>query len=97
MKRCLVSLALALALSAGVAHAQDGSPAEDRAAAFRAVEGAEVESVDGGALMVAAYGTILVLLLGYVLYLARLQAGTSAEVARLAAALKKPPPSGSKD
>lgn len=95
MKRCLV--AFAFALVSAVAEAQDGSPAEDRAAAFRAVEGAEVESVDGGALMVAAYGTILVLLLGYVLYLARLQAGTSAEVARLAAALKKAPAGGTKD
>jgi hypothetical protein len=80
-----------------VAEAQESSPAEDRAAAFRAVEGAEVESVDGGALMVAAYGTILVLLLGYVLYLARLQAGTSAELARISAAVKKPPAGGSKD
>lgn len=65
------------------------SPEEDRSMAFRPVDGALAEDVDGGALMVAAYGVILVLMLSYVLYLARVQAGTSAEVARLRAAIEK--------
>jgi CcmD family protein len=57
--------------------------------AFRPMDESEIEDVDGGALMVAAYGTIFVLLLGYVLYLARIQAGTSAELVRLRTAIEK--------
>jgi hypothetical protein len=89
MRPSLFSLVLWGALSCASALAQDDTPAEGRSTEFRAVEGSEAEDVDGGALMVAAYGTILVLLLGYVLYLARLQAGTTAELARLKAAVEK--------
>lgn len=76
-------------LSMGVAPVLAQAPEDDRSMAFRPVEGALEEDVDGGALMVAAYGVILVLLLSYVLYLARIQAGTSAEVARLRTAIEK--------
>lgn len=89
MRRFFLSLCLAGLLQAPLALAQDESPAEGRSTEFRAVEGSEAEDVDGGALMVAAYGAILVLMLGYVLYLARLQAGTTAELARLKAAVEK--------
>jgi CcmD family protein len=84
-----LSLGPALA-TGGLAHAQaPTTPDEDRSMAFRAVDGALAEDVDGGALMVAAYGVILVLLLSYVLYLSRIQAGTSTEIARLRAAIEK--------
>lgn len=100
MKALCRALALSLSmgvLGAGVVLAQDGAgpparatdPSEDRAASFRAVEGGVSEDVPGGALLVGAYGTVLVLLLGYVLWLGTLQAGASREVARLAAALEK--------
>jgi hypothetical protein len=92
MRRFFLAVCLCAALSPALvatsALAQE-SPAEGRSTEFRAVEGSEAEDVDGGALMVAAYGAILVLLLGYVLYLARLQAGTTAELARLKAAVEK--------
>lgn len=68
--------------------AQDPDPDDGTSMAFRPVDASEVEDVDGGALMVAAYGTIFILLLGYVLYLARIQAGTSAELARLRKAIE---------
>lgn len=78
-----------------VAAAQGGEgddardPDDPTSMAFRAADGADLEDVDGGAHMVASYGIILVLLLGYVLYLARIQAGTSGEIARLRATLEK--------
>lgn len=89
MRRWLYALGLCAVLQTGVALAQDEAPSTGRSTEFRAVEGSEAESVDGGALMVAAYGVILVLVLGYVLHLARLTAGTTAEVARLKAAVEK--------
>lgn len=63
-------------------------PSEDRAASFRVVDGAVSEDVPGGALLVGAYGTVLVLLLGYVLWLGSLQAGANREIARLRTALE---------
>lgn len=92
MKRFLMSALFAAAMVVGAsASAQEGDAARDpddpTSMAFRAADGAEIEEVDGGALMVASYGVILVLLLGYVLYLARIQAGTSGEISRLRAAL----------
>ena len=69
--------------------AQAPDPDDGTSMAFRPMDESEVEDVDGGALMVAAYGIIFILLLGYVLYLARIQAGTSAELLRLRAAIEK--------
>lgn len=96
------ALALASFLSvalapAGVALAQEGgapeggreSPAESRSTAFQAVQGPTTEDVPGGGLLVGAYGTILVLLLGYVGWLARLQSTTSRDLDRLQKALEK--------
>ena len=93
MKRFLMGALFAGAMVVGAsASAQEGDAARDpddpTSMAFRAADGAEIEEVDGGALMVASYGVILVLLLGYVLYLARIQAGTSGEISRLRAALE---------
>lgn len=82
----LVSLALA-----GVAVAQEPpsaapegeSAAESRAAAFRSMEGPAEESVPGGALMVAAYAVIWLLLFGYLVRLAQLQSRNAAELSRI--------------
>ncbi len=83
------ALAGVVALGASSVAAQAPEPDDGTSMAFRPVEASEVEDVDGGALMVAAYGTIFVLLLVYVLYLARIQAGTSAELERLRKAIEK--------
>lgn len=59
------------------------SAAESRSATFQAVTGAVGEDVPGGPLLVAAYGAVLVLVLGYVLYLGSLTAGASRDLERL--------------
>jgi hypothetical protein len=69
------------------ARADDVDPtddaAESRSATFQAVTGAQQEDVPGGPLLVAAYGAVLVLVLGYVLYLGSLTAGASRDLERL--------------
>jgi CcmD family protein len=75
---------VALAQDAG-AEAQEGTGRESE---FVAMTGPAQESVSGGALMVAAYAVIWVLLCAYVGRLAMLQASTSKELARLDAALR---------
>lgn len=67
---------------AAVASAQE-DPAESRAATFEAVEGAQTEDVPGGALLIAAYGVIFLLLLGFVGSIAARQARTQRELAQL--------------
>jgi hypothetical protein len=77
--------------SASVVFAQDAGVAEGltgRETEFVAMTGPARESVPGGALLVAAYATIWVLLLGYVGRLALLQSSTSKDLARLDAALR---------
>ncbi len=95
-----LSLALAALGPCGAAHADvppppPQPPAEDaaasRSATFQAVEGASAEDVPGGPLLVSAYAVVLVLLVGYVVWLARLQAGTARELARLRAAVERAP------
>lgn len=90
----LASVLFAGFAPAGIALAQDGgarreTPAESRATAFQAVQGPTTEDVPGGPLLIGAYGTILVLLLGYVGWLARLQSTTSRDLDRLQKALEK--------
>ena len=86
----LLSVApLTVLAQAGDEPAPATDPSEDRAASFRVVDGAVSEDVPGGALLVGAYGAVLVLLLGYVLWLGSLQAGSNKEIARLGAALEK--------
>ena len=64
-------------------------PAGDsRAAGFRAVEGANVEDVPGGMLLVAAYGIAWLLVLAFVWRLAGLQRQAGADLARVEAALE---------
>lgn len=71
-------------LFAGVAVAQEAeSAAESRAAAFKSVQGPVEESVPGGALMVAAYAVIWLLLFGYLVRLAQLQSRNAKELSRI--------------
>jgi CcmD family protein len=93
MRALIRTLMLAVALGVSVAPAalaQDGEPdaeaedpAEERATAFRAVEGPVTEDVPGGALMIAAYAAIWILVFGYVFRLGRISARTAADVSRL--------------
>lgn len=69
---------LALALTAS---AQDA--AEDRATSFQAVSGAVKEDVPGGPLLLAAYGAILVVIIGYGVRLVRMQQRAQTDLARL--------------
>lgn len=93
IKTLSLTLLLALALAgASLAHAQDGTPtpasaeadadeiADSRATGFRAVDGAQVEDVPGGLMLVGAYGAIAVLLL---LFLLRQQSQLGALGARI--------------
>ena len=99
MRKTVASFALALALcaSASMASAQDAgegagggdSAAESRATSFQAVEGSEREEIAGGGLLLGAYGTILVLLVGYVGWIAMLQQRTQRDLARLRASVEK--------
>lgn len=87
-----------LSLPATIVRADDVDPAvaEDaarsRSTSFQAVSGAQQEDVPGGPLLVAAYGAVLVLVLGYVLYLGSLTSGASRDLERLERAIeaKKP-------
>jgi hypothetical protein len=81
----LRALAFALVLSASAAASAQsvGDAPEDRATAFRAVSGAEAESVPGGALLVGAYGLVWTFTLLYVLRLGGLSRRTAQEITRL--------------
>lgn len=72
----------------GVAAAQDEDAAEERAMAFEASEGAQTENIPGGALMIAAYGVVWWLVLGYVVHLGFQQSSTSQDIERLRRDLK---------
>ncbi len=61
------------------------SPAEERAAQFVGVTGPDAESVPGGALLVAAYAVIWVLLFLFLMRMRRLQRQTAEELERLSA------------
>ena len=86
-----VALASALWLFAPSASAQQPDAAEDRAQSFQAVQGAIKEDVPGGPLLVYAYGLIWLLLLLYVIRLARLQQHNQREIERLSKVLAKAP------
>ena len=75
--------ALALAASTSIAEAQEDDVAESRASSFQAVSGPQQEAMPGGPLLLGAYGAFVALLLGYVLYLGRLQTTSAREIARL--------------
>lgn len=83
----LRALLLVLFISApGLVSAQGaeaGDAPEDRATAFRAVTGAEQESVPGGKLLVGAYGLVFGFTLLYVVRLGALSRNTDERIARL--------------
>ncbi len=75
--------------SPGAAVGQsDESPAEERAAQFVGVTGPDAESVPGGALLLAAYAVVWVLLFLFLARLRRLQSQTAEELERLSAEMK---------
>lgn len=89
----VLSVSVAPLLSTARADDVDPTPAADdaaesRSATFQAVTGAQQEDVPGGPLLVAAYGAVLVLVLGYVLYLGSLTAGASRDLERLEKAIE---------
>ncbi|HEX5655687.1 MAG TPA: hypothetical protein VFX59_00760 [Polyangiales bacterium] len=82
------ALGLGLLLSSAVAVAQEDA-AESRSATFQAVQGNVKEDVPGGPLLIAAYGTILVVLCAYVARLGLLQRKNGEELERLARAVER--------
>jgi len=58
-------------------------PAEDRATAFRAMSGADMEQMPGGPLFAGAYAIVFFALLLYLLRLGGLHRGTQSEIERL--------------
>jgi len=87
---CCIAFATTV-LFATVASAQEApqDAAEERSQSFQAVKGAVQEDVPGGPLLVWAYGLILLLLVGYLIRLVRLQQHSERELARLAQQLAK--------
>ncbi len=67
------------------AASAEESPAEERAAQFVGVTGPEAESVPGGALLLAAYAVVWVLLFLFLLRMRGLQRQTAEELERLSA------------
>jgi hypothetical protein len=65
------------------APGEEVSAAEERSTAFRAVTGAETESVPGGGLLVGAYLALWALALGYLVRLGSIARGIEADVASL--------------
>lgn len=86
------ALGLALPIAAFAQEAGAGGPedpAASRSATFQAVEGPTTEDVPGAPLLIGAYGVVLSLLLGYVMWLGRLQSVTTRDLARLRTALAR--------
>lgn len=83
-----IVLGASVASFAGLASAQEEAEpaAEDRASAFRAVSGPQVDRVPGGKLLIGAYGVAWVLMLGYLWRLGSLHAANAKELERLKAA-----------
>lgn len=81
-----IAPAISLAQDAG---GQDQSAAESRSASFQAVEGSDREEISGGALLLGAYGSILVLIIGYVGWIAMLQERTTRDLARLRTSIER--------
>ncbi|MET0283636.1 MAG: hypothetical protein ABW352_04180 [Polyangiales bacterium] len=87
--RRIRALALGLGLLVCTAASAQEDAAESRSATFQAVEGTTKEDVAGFPLLVAAYGTILVVLCAYVARLGLLQRKNGDELERLTRALSR--------
>lgn len=84
-----------LCLSAGIARAQTSEPSsveESRAESFQTVKGPSAEEVSGGALLLAAYGTVWLLLMLYVLRIERLSRRLHTRLQQIEADLAKATP-----
>jgi CcmD family protein len=82
--KALRVMALSFALFApAIALAQEDDAAESRATAFEAAEGAQIEQVPGGTLLITAYGAAFVFVLAYVLSLGIRQSSTQRDLERL--------------
>lgn len=64
------------------------TPAEERATQFVGVKGPDAESVPGGALLLAAYAVIWVLLFLFLMRMRRLQQQTAEELERLSVEIR---------
>jgi len=73
---------------AGATTQAGETPAEERAAQFVGVTGPEAESVPGGALLLAAYAIVWVLLFLFLVRIRRLQGQTAEELERLSAEIR---------
>ncbi|MEM7434423.1 MAG: CcmD family protein [Myxococcota bacterium] len=83
-------LAMAQAPDTAGSTADSGTadPADERAAQFVGVTGAEAERIPGGTLMLAAYAIVWILLFGYLFRMRMMQRQTADELRRLGAEIK---------
>ncbi|MGB0680223.1 MAG: CcmD family protein [Polyangiales bacterium] len=75
----------------------DEQPSASRSTTFQAVEGPREAEVSGGALLLAAYGVVWLLLLLFVWRLGRLQRRLGRELHRLQTDLPAPTPTSTPD
>jgi hypothetical protein len=94
LRRALLCAGLLSCLLQASSGASAQEAAEDRSQSFRPIEGAVKEDVPGGPLLVAAYGSLWLFLLGYGFRLIRLQGRAEADVQRLERALARERPAG---
>jgi CcmD family protein len=73
---------------AEVAGELEETPAQERATKFVGVTGPDAESVPGGALLIAAYAIVWILLFLFLLRMRGLQRQTAEELERLSAEIK---------
>jgi CcmD family protein len=83
-----VPVASAEEAPASAEAAADETPAEERATQFVGVTGPDAESVPGGALLLAAYAVVWVLLFLFLVRMRRLQSQTAEELERLSAEIR---------
>ena len=84
-----IGIASTLLVGTGSQPAAAQEAAEDRAEAFRAVEGPQQEDVPGGPLLVGAYALLWLFVLGYVWRLGRLHARTASEIEQVQRRLRE--------
>lgn len=83
---------IALCLSAGTALAQTSGPSsidDSRAESFQTVKGPAAEEVSGGRLLLAAYGTVWLLLMLYVFRIERLSRRIKTQLEQVETELSK--------
>ena len=88
---CAVVMLSCMACASQTVAAQSDvdAPADSRSEAFKSVTGPTTEDIAGGPLMLASYAIIWLVMLGYVLRVARLQARTLTQLEELTAELAR--------